>query len=638
MEQQQQQQQQQQPFEKESTSDENGVVEVSPNKRYIRFENLLYSNEIKSTNKAFDTKNGVEVAWHTINLNSLKESEQMGVTQCVNIIKMIQCDYIIEYLACWFGVESSTLNIITTKLQTLRDFFSKVKTLRWRIVKKWCKQILKGLDHLHSRTPAIIHRSLNCSHIYIDSGFSSTNIGALWSSAILIPTNDNNKDNEDNNDNNNNNNNTNDLTKPFIGLSDDLIKQISKTSSPSFNPPELFEAQPLSTKSDIYSFGMCVLHILTRNEPYKECNNSYSKISSKVLAGVPPLDLNRVINPLAHQFITECLKPKDERPSASDLIEHLFLVTTEEDDNEVTLGSEIDISNDDNIDNDNNDKDIYINENNKDIKNNNFIDSIDYLSNINNDIKFKNYDNVTGLENIFVGDLINSHHQSKDELGGNTTTFSNRLSKELAAFELGENVYIDKGIHDGRREFEEIDNITTINKNISELVNNNNINNITTTTTTSTTNIPSEDIKNEVPILQLNNNNNNNNELDKNNNELLLIEESRNNNNTIINTFNLESINGDNIDEIELLNEMEKLEKDSRVAKRAFEQRIQKLLFITTFVEEEYKKIDQEYEKKKLNIKLKEETLIKKKETDLLLINEIKNKKIQEYKNNNNNI
>lgn len=109
-----------------------GVVEMSPNKRYIRFEEEVssISSTIQSSYKSFDTKNGVEIVWHKINLNSLEEAEQSRVTHCINTVKYIQSKYVIEYLDTWFSKETRTLNIITTHLETLKEFVSKVKTLR----------------------------------------------------------------------------------------------------------------------------------------------------------------------------------------------------------------------------------------------------------------------------------------------------------------------------------------------------------------------------------------------------------------------------------------------------------------------------------------------------------------------------
>ena len=62
-----------------------GVVEISPNKRYIRFDDTVAQtiNGIQSSYKAFDTKNGIEVEWHHINLNALEEDEQSRVVQVI---------------------------------------------------------------------------------------------------------------------------------------------------------------------------------------------------------------------------------------------------------------------------------------------------------------------------------------------------------------------------------------------------------------------------------------------------------------------------------------------------------------------------------------------------------------------------
>lgn len=167
------------------------VAEISPNKRYIRFEVVLprlssNNRNIQSSYKAFDTKNGIEVAWHKINLNTLKDSEQTGVIQSVQTVKDIQNHYITEFLSQWFDKASRTLNIITTDLSTLKEFIDTVRiTLRWKIVKKWCRQVLQGLDSLHSFQPPVVHRNLSCDHIFIDSGLGETKIGDLWLASVI---------------------------------------------------------------------------------------------------------------------------------------------------------------------------------------------------------------------------------------------------------------------------------------------------------------------------------------------------------------------------------------------------------------------------------------------------------------------
>jgi WNK lysine deficient protein kinase len=311
-------------------------------------------------------------------------------------VKKIQNKYIIEYLACWFGKETRTLNIITTHLDTLQDFISKVKTLRWRIIKKWSKQILRGLDHLHQQKPEIIHRNVTSSHVYIDGGLGTLNIGDLWMATVLVE----------------------DFDNPIgifllfisfiihqrhlfatilvirffymnslliiqvlanyffiaIGLSDAMLQQLA-LGSIAYIAPESFTEVNLTTKVDIYSFGMCLLEMITREEPYSEhkiCNGvMYSteimteKIKKKVLSNIPPRSLLRIRHPLAIAFIEECLKPVKYRLSASELLLHEFLIPTVDDDREIIL--------DPKSENDNTEVDV--NDNNC-IENNSIIDVV----------------------------------------------------------------------------------------------------------------------------------------------------------------------------------------------------------------------------------------------------------------------
>lgn len=87
---------------------------------------------------------------------------------------------------------------------------------------------------------------------------------------------------------------------------------------------------------------MCILEMLSREEPYRECGGSLTKLRSKVLAGLPPQSLQRVPFHAARDFIAECLLPEAERPSASSLMKHEFLTPSAEDDVEIVLGESID--------------------------------------------------------------------------------------------------------------------------------------------------------------------------------------------------------------------------------------------------------------------------------------------------------
>lgn len=89
---------------------------------------------------------------------------------------------------------------------------------------------------------------------------------------------------------------------------------------------------------DIYSFGMCVLELIAREEPYSECKGSVSELIRHVRARIHPCTLRRISSKRARDFIALCLLPADERPTAAELLQHEFLDIVAADDEEVKLG------------------------------------------------------------------------------------------------------------------------------------------------------------------------------------------------------------------------------------------------------------------------------------------------------------
>lgn len=62
---------------------------------------------------------------------------------------------------------------------TLSSFIRKVEMIRWRVVKRWARQILRGMHYLHSQDPPIIHRDLKCDNIFINGAAGDIRIGDL---------------------------------------------------------------------------------------------------------------------------------------------------------------------------------------------------------------------------------------------------------------------------------------------------------------------------------------------------------------------------------------------------------------------------------------------------------------------------
>ena len=92
--------------------------------------------------------------------------------------------------------------------------------------------------------------------------------------------------------------------------------------TPEFMAPELYE-EKYTELIDVYSYGMCVLELVSLEIPYSECD-SVAKIYRKVSSGVKPEALNKVKDLEAKAFIEKCIAPKKLRPSAAELLRDPF--------------------------------------------------------------------------------------------------------------------------------------------------------------------------------------------------------------------------------------------------------------------------------------------------------------------------
>ena len=156
------------------------------------------------------------------------------------------------------------------------------------MVKSWCRQILKGLYFLHSRTPSIIHRDLKCDNIFITGTTGCVKIGDLGLATLKNRS----------------------FAKSVIG-------------TPEFMAPEMYE-EHYDEGVDVYAFGMCMLEMATSEYPYSECMGP-AQIYKKVTSGVRPQSFERVESPEVRDIIDRCTRlRKDERPSVKDLLNHEF--------------------------------------------------------------------------------------------------------------------------------------------------------------------------------------------------------------------------------------------------------------------------------------------------------------------------
>ena len=285
------------------------IVERSPGERYVRFSEKLGSGASKDVYRAYDTEEGIEVAWNVVHLAGVPKNERNRIVNEVRLLERLHHQNIISFHGSWINREQQQVNFVTEILSsgTLKSFINKVQVIRWKIAKRWAVQILKGLEYLHSQDPPVIHRDLKCENIFINGTSGDLRIGDLGLSTVHRNG-----------------------------------KALSVLGTPEFMAPDMYDEDgSYDEKVDIYAFGMCLLEIFTKEIPYKECNNP-AQIYKKVTRGAPPDSLGRLKSTHARKFIELCLGYRNDdgkyvRPSAKELLDHPFLVKRPVDDEEVEV-------------------------------------------------------------------------------------------------------------------------------------------------------------------------------------------------------------------------------------------------------------------------------------------------------------
>ena len=88
--------------------------ETSPNgQRYVKLDVLLGSGAYKDVWRAYDTREGIEVAWNVIKLKRIPVNDRKRVKNEVLLLKEIEHKNIIKYHSSWIDREKQCVIFIT---------------------------------------------------------------------------------------------------------------------------------------------------------------------------------------------------------------------------------------------------------------------------------------------------------------------------------------------------------------------------------------------------------------------------------------------------------------------------------------------------------------------------------------------
>ncbi|KAA0155451.1 hypothetical protein FNF29_01825 [Cafeteria roenbergensis] len=197
-------------------------------KKSDKLEELEGSRDGKRIYRAVDKDTMFEVAWHELPLGKAEQVDDRAaeapVPEHENLLKVV---------AKWEEPGPPKKLVVITEMVdagTLQLHIERIKDdVRVNVVKKWCRQILSGLQHLHVTTGRL-HGDVRLNNIFMNSVTGDVRLGYL------------------------------DVEHTLGSASGGG----TSSATAAYAAPEGVHGPP----ADIYSFGICLLHMVTGERPY----------------------------------------------------------------------------------------------------------------------------------------------------------------------------------------------------------------------------------------------------------------------------------------------------------------------------------------------------------------------------------
>jgi WNK lysine deficient protein kinase len=187
---------------------------------------------------ALNTEGNAEAAWCELVINPDNEKK---VSIELKVLKDLRHPNILQL--CHYQIfdnsEGKVMVLLTEFMFKDLKCYIKDNLPHNAHISKWGRQILMGLQYLHEQSPSVIHRDLKCENLFVYEKGNLVKIGDFGLATF--------EEWED-------------KTKTVVG-------------TVAYRAPEVFKGR-YDQSVDIYSFGLCLLEMYTRETPYRECRDN----------------------------------------------------------------------------------------------------------------------------------------------------------------------------------------------------------------------------------------------------------------------------------------------------------------------------------------------------------------------------
>ena len=256
-----------------------------PRQRFTKLNQVRASHHDIVCNFGLDTENCVQTFWYECINDNLSEDEIRDGFATLEEAKKIKCPFLMNILDVSQTIKPARFIVVTeaTDSPSLATYIRQlVSPPPDKTIFRWFKNLATAVQALHNSPMKITHGSVSLHNVYFRT--TPANLKLLL---------------------------------PITTLSKRSISPQSLDIDP-YTAPERIKGT-ISQGNDIWSLGICLLELLTREPAYSEKKTPIELVDALVEYKLPE-SLSRVKNQAAYDLIKKCLQSELFRVNIDELL------------------------------------------------------------------------------------------------------------------------------------------------------------------------------------------------------------------------------------------------------------------------------------------------------------------------------